>query len=133
MSPRDWLDLVLIFVGIFSPTGAFVVLMRLGGQRRLDAAQEHEITERINKSQEERETAKWTAWEREREADRRIAEERFERLIALEGWADEVLVWQRIVKQLLDANSVAAPTAPPIPMPRPRARPGEHLPPPAPT
>jgi hypothetical protein len=128
MSPRDWLDLVLIFVGIFSPTGAFVVLMRLGGQRRLDSAQEHEITERINKSQEERETAKWTAWERERDADRRIADERFERLIALEGWADQVLLWQRVVKILLDANDIAAPDAPPIPMPHARRHP-DHLPP----
>lgn len=130
MTTRDILDMVLIFVGIFSPTGAFVVLMRLGGQRRLDSAQEHEITERIAKSQEERETAKWTAWERERDADRRIADERFERLIALEGWATQVLVWQRIIKILLDSNDISAPEAPPIPMPR--ARRHDDLPPAAP-
>lgn len=140
MSPELVVGIILAFISLFSSTGAVVALYRLRSQKAVDAATAAEITERVDTMHAVRESKKWEDLWKEWAADRRIAGERFERLVDLEEYvtADinyhrEVTVYQNKVASILGVciekipgNDLTIPT-PPIPpmLPRHHPRPSD--------
>jgi hypothetical protein len=107
LSPTIQLVLVVILAvaSLLGPSG-FAVWYRIRGQKGLDSSQKKEIDTRVANMTEDRLAGQKRDFDRQvneirsdQEEDRNLARDRYDRLVALERFADRVVVYYRQVDQ----------------------------------